>query len=191
MREDFAPLRHVADAARGAAIGGLPRYVLAAIENGAAAHREETDQRAHQRALADAVAAKHADDLAGADFDADVLQHVAGGVARAQAGGGDQRVHRSGPPEIDASHVRMLGDLINGPLGEDAALMQHRDPLRDLAHERDVVLDDDDCQAARLRCLRTGAVCSVSSGDMPAVGSSSSRMSGPAASTMAISSHCS
>ena len=80
----------------------------------------------------------------------------------------------------------MLGDLINAPFSEYAALMHYRDALRDIADESDVMLDDDDCQAARIEMLKTVPVCSVSSVDMPAVGSSSRMMSGPAARIMAI-----
>ena len=87
----------------------------------------------------------------------------------------------SGPPQIDAAHVLVRRDLVHGPFGEDPALVQHRHPLRDLADEGDVVLDDDDGEPGPFRCWSTRAVCSVSSGDMPAVGSSSSRMSGPPA----------
>ena len=72
------------------------------------------------------------------------------------------------------------GDLVDRALGEDRALVQDGHALRDLAHEGDVVLDDDDGEARRLRCCSTRAVCIVSSGDMPAVGSSSSRIVGPA-----------
>ena len=60
----------------------------------------------HQRALADAVAAEHADDLAaGRRSTLDALQHVAGGIARAQVVGGEDRAPGSGPPEIDVAHV--------------------------------------------------------------------------------------
>ena len=135
---------------------------------------------------------EHAHDLALADADADALEHVAGGIAGAQVGDLEDRVHGSGPPEIDAAHVRVRGDLVDRALGEDAALVQHRDAAAPPRARRR-------CRARRrrwsgpdrLRCWSTRAVCSVSSGDMPAVGSSSSRMSGPPASTMAISSHCS
>ena len=178
---------------RGAAIGGLPRHVHA-VDSGM------VPERAGSRPMSARISVLLPTPLRPSTPTISpaltsmltLLQHVAGGVARAQAGGGDQRVHRSGLAEIDASHVLMRGDLIDRPLSEYAALMQHRDPLRDLAHESDVVLDDDDCQAARIEVLKQlSPVCSVSSGDMPAVGSSSRRTSGPAASTMAISSHCS
>ena len=70
------------------------------------------------------------------------------------------------------SHIRMLGDLINAPFSEYAALMHHCDALRDIADETTSCSTTTIVRPLELRCLRTVPVCSVSSVDMPAVGSS-------------------
>jgi hypothetical protein len=157
LRKDLSPLRHIADAEGGAAISGLPRNVLPAIDDRASTRRQETNDGAHQRALAHTVAAQHADHFAGTNFDADILQNVARRVARAQHRGCQQRVHDSDLAEIDAAHVRMLGNLIDGSLGEHSTLMHDRHALGDVAHESDIVLDHDDGQATRIKMLEDSA----------------------------------
>ena len=124
-------------------VGRLARDVVALINDRAVARRQKTDERAHQGALADAVAAKHADHFAGAHLDADVLKDITGGVTCAQRRGCDQGSHRSSLAEVDAAHVGVLGDLGDTSFGEHPALMHHGDALGDVAHERDIMLDHD------------------------------------------------
>ena len=83
----------------------------------------------------------------------------------------------------------MPGDLIDGTFSEYAALMHHRYALRDIADESDVVLDDDDCQAARIEVLKycPGLQCLLTRHS--SCGFVEQDDVGPAARTMAISSH--
>ena len=72
------------------------------------------------------------------------------------------------------------------PVGDDAALVQHGDLVRDREHHVHVVLGEQQRQAALAwRCARAARSTRASPGAlMPAVGSSSSRMLGSPASAM-------
>ena len=63
-REDLAPLRHIGDAAPRPLIGLHAGDILPVEQDAAPAHRLVADDGPEQRALADAVAAEHAGDLA-------------------------------------------------------------------------------------------------------------------------------
>ena len=84
--------------------------------------------------------------------------------------------------EIDAAHLGIAAHLLRRAVGDHAALMQHRDLLRDGEHDVHVVLGEQQRELALLRdALRAArSVSRVSGADMPAVGSSSSSISGSA-----------
>ena len=146
----------------------------------AGACRQQADESAHQRGLADAVAPEHANDLAGVDVNADALQHVARGIAgtkpigrRSLACTCPRRV------QINLTHVIARCDFGNGAFGEHSPVVQHAHAVGYLANEGDVVLNDDDSEAGgaqfpqhlgRMQCLVY---------DIPAVGSSSRSNLGP------------
>ncbi len=44
--------------------------------------------------------------------------------------------------EINAAHVRVRGNLVNGSFCEHSALVHDRDALGDITHESDVMLDE-------------------------------------------------
>src|SRR6185437_8749403 len=88
VREDFAPLWNIADAATRTQIRALTRDIFAAEEDSAGARRQQPYQRSHQCGLADAVPAQYADHFAAMNVDADPLQDIARGVAGAQLCGG-------------------------------------------------------------------------------------------------------
>ncbi len=96
-----------------------------------------------------------------------------------------------GLPQIDGGDALVGDDLLDRALREHLAEMQHGHALRDLAHESS-------CRArSRARSCRPRSAAApsrrsacVSSGDMPAVGSSSSSSRGFRLIAMPISSHC-
>ena len=119
-------------------------------------------------------------------------QHRAGAVAAAQAFDREEGVIRHGRSR-DRSPRRPRWPSISEivPCREDGAEVQHGDPRRDLLHEGHVVLDHEDGHAVAVeRRAASRRSCSVSSGDMPAVGSSSSSRLGSTPTAMPISSHC-
>ena len=52
------------------------------------------------------------------------------------------------PAEIDPTHLGIAAHFLRPALGENAALMQHRDLLGDREHHLHVVLGEQQCQAA-------------------------------------------
>ena len=78
--EDLAALRHVRDAAARPVVGFQARDVAPVERDRARGDRPVTDDRAHQRGLADAVAAEHAGDLALPRLDRDAAQRLRGAV---------------------------------------------------------------------------------------------------------------
>ena len=72
QREDFAPLRHVANAAARAHVGRQPADLLVHPGDRARCDRLLADDGAQQRRLADAVAAEHAGDAADRGLQRDV-----------------------------------------------------------------------------------------------------------------------
>jgi hypothetical protein len=82
LRKHIAPLRDIAEAGARPGIGLQQRHILIHESDGAPPRIEEPDQASHQRRLADAIAADHADDLAAGDRHAHALKNWRGAVAR-------------------------------------------------------------------------------------------------------------
>src|SRR3954452_16433670 len=49
-------------------------------------------------------------------------------------------------PEIDLTHLRVLGNFIRRAFGENASLHENADPIREAEHEPHVVFDDEHAQ---------------------------------------------
>ena len=79
-REDFAPLRHEADAGARAFVGRAALDALAVELDVAALDRHQAHQAFEQRRLAHAVAAQQHGDLAGARLETDIAQDVRAAV---------------------------------------------------------------------------------------------------------------
>ena len=93
QREDLAALRHIGDAAPRPLVGLHARDVLAVEQDAAAAHRLVADDGAKQRALADAVAAEHAGDLAALGGHRHLPQRLRGAVVQIDVLNGQHCYH--------------------------------------------------------------------------------------------------
>ena len=88
-------------------------------------------------------------------------------------------------PEVDAAHLVVAANLVRHAGGDDAALMQDGDLVRDREHDLHVVLGEEQGQVALLGdAVEQRDLSCVSCALMPAVGSSSSSMRGLPASAM-------
>src|SRR6202050_1551270 len=101
--EDFALLRHPADASAGAAVRGIARNVLAAPQNAAATDLGVAHDSENERRFADAVASEHRKTAMLRQFERYAINHNTGAIAGANVGQRKQRCraltdHRSGPP---------------------------------------------------------------------------------------------
>ena len=183
MRKDLAPLRHVADAAARAAVGALAGDVLALeADRGRSAPAGGRSAVFISVLLPTPLRPSTPTISPARDLDADALQHVAGRLAGAQVLGGEERAP-SLRPFPDRCGGRPACAVISSTraFGEDPPLVQDGHAAAPPRARRR-------CRArpprwsgpTAFRCCSTRAVCMVSSGDMPAVGSSSSRMVGPA-----------
>ena len=95
------------------------------------------------------------------------------------------RLHLLLLAEVGLAHLGVGADLLRRAGGNDAAIDQHRDTVGEREHRLHVVLDQQDGQFA----LELAQVSTMrASSGIPAIGSSSSSISGRVASAMAISS---
>ena len=90
--------------------------------------------------------------------------------------------------EIGLAHLGIGADRLRRAGGDDAAVDQHGDAVGEREHRLHVVLDQQDGQLALELAQQSRPCARISSGPMPAIGSSSSSMRGVVASAMAISS---
>src|SRR5215218_10236765 len=140
QRKNLAALRHERDAPPRALEGGERRHVLAVPEDAAAGRALLTDDRAHQRGLADAVAAHDAGDLARFGGERDRAQGLGGAVVQVN----DLDGQHASASQIDFDDALVGADLVERALGEHRALVQHRDLDVEVAHEGHVMLDNED-----------------------------------------------
>ena len=115
------------------------------------------DQGVEQRRLAGAVAAKQGERLAGLEREVDALDDDRLAVAGAQAADAHQLAHGATPmdrlilAEIDRLDARIAGHGRDVALGEDGAVDQHGDGLREVEDQVHVVLDEQDRDVGRQR----------------------------------------
>ena len=92
---------------------------------------------------------------------------------------------------IDGPHRLRIDDVVDRAVEHEPTLVQHHDAGRDLAHEVEVMFDQDDgVSGLRGEMPRTVPMVARSALVRPAVGSSSRISRGSSASTMASSSAC-
>ena len=120
--------------------------LLAVERRAAAARRQQTHQGADRRGLAHAVAAEQRHDLAGADVEAHVEQHLRGAVAGCEFFDREHALHLLA--EIGGDHLRVGAHLRRRAARQDAAVDQHRDAVRQREHRVHVVLDQHHREAA-------------------------------------------
>jgi hypothetical protein len=152
--EDLAPLRHVADADAGAVLRREGGEILAGPFDAARLRALQPNDRAHQRGLADAVAAEDAGDAARLGDEINAAQAARGAVGEVEIG---DLQHRSAA-QIDLDHARILLHLVDRAFGEHRALVQHGDLAAEGTDELEVVLDDDDAAAAGDAAKERGGV---------------------------------
>ena len=128
-RKDVAPLRHIADAQRSARGRAAARDAPAVEGDLARADRQQAHQAPEQRRLADAVAAEQRRARArGATSNAHVAQDVAAAVVLVEF---RESFSIASAPQEHFDHLFVLLNTVHRPFGQHAALVQHRDLLRD------------------------------------------------------------
>src|SRR5260221_7893319 len=148
-REDLAALWHQGEPMTRTLVRRKCGEIDAVPLDAAAPDRLQTEDRTQQAGLADAVAAEQAGHRPFRRSDADATQRLAGAVEEIDTLDRQHRVSIRSSPEIDFDDALIVLHVIDRALGEDAALVQHGDAGAQAAHERHVVLDDDNRALAR------------------------------------------
>ena len=138
--DDLAALRHVGEAAAGAAEGRLAGNVAVVVSDRAVGPVGQPHDGLEQRGLAGAVAAQDGRDLADRHVEIDAVQHVAAVVKAVDL---DELEHQliALDPRYASLTFGFCSISVDAAFGEDLAEMHHGDAFRDLAHEGHVVLD--------------------------------------------------